>query len=212
MPGVEQAYQKLQLAVRRSLSWATCLRRWSEFIRIRDGFRCINCHQEADLAAHHICRKIFLPAAHLDTGNGITLCYPCHKEVHKFFNKKPNFELPVDYEDGEKLAIMEKFYSALLDDAISRNAYESRYYFLGDDVLDFFARMQGYSRVNLKCGRLEQAFLLLSEPEWAVRNAIAAANGFKIGEDQLLPGGMAVVYEGDNEWTVSQAYRPRSSI
>src|SRR4051812_14246654 len=92
---------KLQAALAGGLSREGCLRLWSKFIRERDGHRCVDCHSRCRLSAHHICRKSFLAAAEFQTGNGITLCASCHKEMHDGFNGRPDLGLPVDAQNGE---------------------------------------------------------------------------------------------------------------
>ncbi|MFN4009860.1 MAG: HNH endonuclease [Pannonibacter sp.] len=191
------------------------LRRWSEFIRERDGNRCVDCHSQERLSAHHICRKSFFGAAQFDTGNGITLCRECHKEVHAGFNGRPDMSLPVDAQGGEKLASMERLYSILLDDAVERGLMREDFYFLSDEVLGSLKRMQGYDLNTYFPGsRLEQAYLILAEPELQMRQAIAEANGFKLSDSPLLPGGMVIVFDNDDgkeaNPLVFQGYSPRS--
>lgn len=84
----------LQAALADGLSRQRCLRRWSEFIRARDGHRCVDCHSRRRLSAHHICRKSFLAEPQFETGNGITLCSACHREMHRGFNARPTFHCP----------------------------------------------------------------------------------------------------------------------
>jgi hypothetical protein len=54
----------LEQAIDAGLNRTRCLRRWSEFIRERDGHRCVNCRSTRN------------------PGNGITLCKPCHQQIH----------------------------------------------------------------------------------------------------------------------------------
>src|SRR5690349_8596450 len=93
---IEQGLSRLRRVVTTGRSLVTCLRLWSEFIRLRDGNRCVACHETKNLSAHHICRKSFFREARFLTGNGITLCRTCHKEVHAGFNGKPDMSLPMD--------------------------------------------------------------------------------------------------------------------
>lgn len=187
---------KLREALSNRRSRVSCLRRWSEFIRERDGHRCVDCHSRERLSAHHICRKSFFEAAQFDTGNGITLCHACHKEVHAGFNGRPDMSLPVDAQGGEKLASMERLYSILLDDAIERGLMCDDFYFLSDEVLGSFKRMQGYDLSTYFPGsRIEQAYLILAETERQMRKAIAEANGFKLSDKPMLPGGMMIAFD-----------------
>jgi hypothetical protein len=189
---------KLRNAVAQKRSRVTCLRRWSEFIRERDGHRCVDCHSRKGLSAHHISRKCMFTGAEFETGNGLTLCRDCHKEVHQGFNGRPDLSLPVDAQGGEKLRLMERLYSILVDDAVDRGLMNDELYFLSDEVLQTFGRMQGYDQpASFPGARLEQAYLMLAEPERNVRQAIGEANGFNLPNGPLLPGGMVLMFETD---------------
>src|SRR5688500_18920342 len=98
---IEVAHNRLVNAVMRQRSERYCLRLWSEFIRIRDGRRCIVCHSINNLSAHHVLRKTFFAQARLQRGNGITLCEDCHREPHKVFNGRPDMRQPMDAEGGD---------------------------------------------------------------------------------------------------------------
>jgi len=205
---------KLREALAAGRSRMSCLRRWSEFIRERDGHRCVDCHSQQRLSAHHICRKSLFGAAQFDTGNGITLCRECHKEVHVGFNGRPDRSLPVDAQGGEKLALMERLYSILVNDAVERGLLCEDFYYISDEVLDSLKRMQGYDVSACFPGsRLEQAYLTLAETEWQVRRALAKANGFDLDSGPLLPGGMMIVFDNDHgrpqQSVVVQGYSPR---
>jgi hypothetical protein len=206
---------QLHAAVARGLPRNRCLRRWSEFVRERDGHRCVDCHSHQHLSAHHICRKSFIPGAQFQTGNGITLCSTCHREMHRGFNGRPDLSLPVDGQGGEKLALMERLYSILTDDAIERGLMREEFYFLSDDLLRLFKRMQGYvADTDLPGSRIEQAYLILAGPELKTRRALLEAEGIACPEKPLLPGGLFLVL-GDNSETprksfVVQTYVPRS--
>lgn len=189
---------KLHAAVAGGITRSRCLRRWSEFIRERDGHRCVDCHSRERLSAHHISRKAFFAKSQFETGNGITLCRECHREAHRGFNGRPNLLLPVDAQGGEKLAFMERLYSILLDDAVERGMMCDDFYFLSGEVLGAFKRMQGYHPDTFFPGSpIEQAYLILAEPERQVRFAIAEANGFVIDDQPLLPGGSLLALGGD---------------
>lgn len=206
---------KLHAALADGLSRERCLRRWSEFIRERDGHRCVDCHSRRRLSAHHICRKSFVDGAQFQTGNGITLCGTCHEEVHRGFNSRPNLSLPVDAQGGEKLALMERLYSILTDDAVERGLMRNDFYFLSDELLISFKRMQGYdATIHFPGSCVEQAYLILAEGEAGARRALAAANGVPMPDQPLLPGGLYLVVAGDNrqpaKGIVIQTYVPRS--
>jgi hypothetical protein len=196
---------KLHAALAEGLSRERCLRLWSEFIRERDGHRCVDCHSQSRLSAHHICRKSFLAAAEFQTGNGITLCTSCHKEMHDGFNGRPDLGLPVDAQNGEKLHKMERLYSILTDDAVERGLMREEFYFLSDEVLTCFKRMQGYGGTNFPGARIEQAYLILAECEYGIRRSTLEANDFPMPDRPLLPGGMYLVFP-------EQAGTPRRSV
>ncbi|MBI2240938.1 MAG: hypothetical protein HYU59_09075 [Magnetospirillum gryphiswaldense] len=153
--------------------------------------------------------------AQFDTGNGITLCRECHREVHAGFNGRPDMSLPVDAQGGEKLALMERLYSILVDDAVERGLMREDFYFLSDEALETFRGMQGYgANTHFPGSRLEQAYLILAEPEKQLRRAVAEANGFALGDIPLLPSGMMIVLDDDgrqSEPRVFQGYSPRWS-
>lgn len=123
----------LRTAVAAGLSRERCLHRWSEFIRERDGHRRVDCHSRLRPSAHHICRKSFIEAAAFQTGNGITLCASCHREMHEGFNGRPSLNLPADAQNGEKLHRMERLYSILTDDAVERDLTREEFHFLSDE-------------------------------------------------------------------------------
>ncbi|HEJ8099794.1 TPA: HNH endonuclease [Serratia marcescens] len=167
----------------------TCLRRWSEFIRFRDGYRCVVCHSMSRVSAHHICRKSFLEEAKFYTGNGITLCIDCHKVAHKGFNGKADYNQPMDAQGGEKIEIMLELYGELINDAYERGLLCDEYYFLSDLVLCKFKLLQGYDPFSSFPGtQLEQAYLIWRQCPLPMRNAILEANGFSATTDYLLPG------------------------
>lgn len=208
---------KLHAALAAGLALERCLRRWSEFIRERDGHRCVDCHSRRRLSAHHICRKSFLAAAQFQTGNGITLCSSCHREMHQGFNGRPDFGQPVDAQGGEKLQKMERLYSILTDDAVERGLMRQEFYFLSDEMLTCFKRMQGYAPETYFPGAcIEQAYLILAECEHGIRKGMAEANDVPMPDRPLLPGGMYLVFpEKDGQLrrsAVVQTYVPRWKI
>lgn len=208
--------RKLHAAVAAGSPRLRCLRLWSEFVRERDGHRCVDCHSSLKLAAHHICRKSFMKAAEFQTGNGITLCVECHREMHAGFNGRPDLSLPIDAQNGEKLHGMERLYSILTDDAVERGLTREEFYYLSDDVLASFKRMQGYEWADFPGSRIEQAYLILAEGEHGVRRSLAEANGVPMPDRPLLPGGMYLVYpEQDGQprrSVVVQNYVPRWAV
>lgn len=198
--------EALRAARTKGLSRKHCLRLWSEFIRERDGHRCVDCHSRTRLSAHHICRKSFVEGAQFETGNGITLCDRCHREIHVGFNGRPDLMQPADSQGGEKLPLMERLYSILTDDAVERALLREDFYFLSDTLLNTFKEMQGYRPTTYFPGsRVEQAYLILAECEFSTRRALAEANGAPVADKPLLPGGLyLVINDGQG--------RPRESI
>ena len=205
----------LRVALQNGLSRNRCLRRWSEFIRERDGHRCVDCHSHRRLSAHHISRKSLFTGTQFETGNGITLCSECHREMHRGFNGSPDLQLPVDAQGGEKLPMMERLYSILTDDAVERGLMRDDFYFLSDRTLTSLKDMQGFAPETFFPGsRIEQAYLILAETELGVRRAIAEANSVPMTSEPLLPGGLYLVVSGEDGQTsrtlVIQTYVPRS--
>src|SRR3954469_16077144 len=127
---LQQALARFEKVVSTGLSHRRSLRLWSEFVRMRDGARCVLCGDVEGISAHHICRKSFMVVAQFETGNGISLCRSCHREVHSGFNGRPDFALPMDAQGGEKINIMEDLYGRLLDDADRQGLLCNEFYFL----------------------------------------------------------------------------------
>jgi hypothetical protein len=161
---IEAALERLHRALSEGASNGRRLRRWSEFIRGRDGNRCVDCHSRQGLAAHHICRKSFLKTARFDTGNGITLCSDCHREAHAGFNGRPDLSLPMNAQGGEKIDMMERLYSILATDAEERGILRDDFYFISDEVLGRFKMFQGFDYFTPFPGlRIEQALLIWAQ-------------------------------------------------
>lgn len=58
------------------------LRKWSEKVKRRDNYKCVECGDSNELHAHHIKRKSEYPENVLDLDNGKTLCIDCHIDAH----------------------------------------------------------------------------------------------------------------------------------
>ncbi len=56
--------------------------KWRQTVLSRDGFKCQSCQKETELHVHHILAWSEFPSMRIVTGNGITLCKTCHREVH----------------------------------------------------------------------------------------------------------------------------------
>jgi hypothetical protein len=161
---LEAKHARLAAAVAAGKPALACLRLWSNFVRARDAHRCVDCHSPRRIAAHHICRKSFLPEAQFQTGNGITLCRECHREVHGGFNGRADLSMPMDAQGGEKIDTMERLYGALAEDARERGLLRDDFYFLSDSVLAKFKMFQGINPFEPFDGyRIEQAFLIWRE-------------------------------------------------
>lgn len=62
----------------------TVYKNWRKTVFERDNYKCIICGEEGgELNAHHIKSWKNNLELRYDTDNGITLCVPCHKEIHK---------------------------------------------------------------------------------------------------------------------------------
>ncbi|MBG7615611.1 HNH endonuclease [Brevundimonas sp. BAL450] len=193
MASIQAALGRLEHAIAAGHHQTRCLRRWSEFIRERDDHRCVDCHSTENLSAHHICRKTFLPEAALETGNGITLCRDCHREVHRGFNGRPDMQEPMDAQGGEKLPAMERLYCILDQDAVERNTLDPALYQLSDTVLGRFKRLQGFaSNTDFPGPPVRQAYLIWAQASPGVREAVARANGLTLPKEPLLPGDIYV--------------------
>jgi hypothetical protein len=196
---IEHALARLNHAIATVLPVDRCLRRWSEFIRERDGHRCVDCHSRRKLAAHHICRKTFLPDANLQTGNGVTLCRECHRDIHRGFNGRPDFSLPMDAQGGEKIAYMERMYCILSNDAAERGMLRDEFYFLSDDVLARFKRLQQFGPATQFPGsRVQQAYLIWAQCSLGLRKDLAEVNGFPMTSQPILPGEAYIVFEDEH--------------
>jgi len=169
-----------------------CLSLWSKFVRLRDDGRCVNCGSSDGVSAHHIVRKCFLPEASLQVGNGITLCRICHKHPHEMFNRRPNLDLPMDAQGGEKIDLMTCYFYLLLADARERGLLCDRFYFLSDGVLQTFKRFQEYDSVIFPGTRVEQAYLIWRQGSRRVRDAILRANGCALPENFILTNGITL--------------------
>ncbi|MFL5141933.1 MAG: hypothetical protein ACJ8DP_01095 [Microvirga sp.] len=108
---------------------------------------------------------------------------------------------------------MERLYSILTDDAVERGLIRNEFYFLSDEVLASFKRMQGFDPDTYFPGsRVEQAYLILAECELNTRRATVEAQGLPMTDQPLLPGGMYLVVTemGTKKGILIQTYVPRS--
>ncbi len=193
----DMALKKLNSSILADRKYTTCLSYWSSFIRQRDGYECVVCKSDTSLSAHHIIRKSFLPEATFQTGNGITLCRICHKEVHKGFNGRADFNLPMDAQGSEKINILTELFDVLANDAIKRNVINDDYYFLSDQVLSKFKMLQSFDPFLYVQGyRIEQASLIWHQSPSGMRKLIAEANGIDIPDDLMIArNGMFIQFD-----------------
>ena len=141
---VDRARAKLEAAITNGRSHASCLQLWSEFVRVRDG-RCLNCDSMMAIQAHHVFRKVVHPSGSLESGNGITLCLRCHKEIHSTFNRRPIPGTPLNAQGGDDQDEMSFLFGLLMDDANARRMDHNRYYYISDEMLQMFVKYQGYA-------------------------------------------------------------------
>jgi hypothetical protein len=150
----------------RSLKW--CLLLWSRFIRERDADRCVMCGSTRELEAHHIWRKTTYPKGRLEPGNGITLCTTCHAQPHAKFNGRPDLQQPLDAEGGDDQDMMAQMWAALRRDADRRGLNHEEFYFIRDEMLQFFVGVQGYEPLYWAVQRGEMTRLQMACEIWQV--------------------------------------------
>ncbi len=66
----------------KSNEYKRALQSWSQLVRNRDYNSCRLCGKPSKIS-HHIIFKKIAPRLSLNLNNGIALCIPCHKEIHK---------------------------------------------------------------------------------------------------------------------------------
>jgi len=141
---LEAAQAALTRAVGAERSERWCLVLWSRFIRMRDGYRCVHCESTRGIQAHHIFRRVTFPHGKFEVGNGITLCCECHKALHTTFNGRPLSGEPLNARGGDDQNEIAYLYGRLEVDADDRGLDKGRFYFIGDQMLQYFMDMQGY--------------------------------------------------------------------
>lgn len=134
----------LENAIERGRSVRWQLRLWSRLVKARDGGRCVNCEATTGIQAHHIIRKIRLPAGALDPGNGITLCRDCHRWIHARYNRKPDLTKPMSAAQGDDQDEWAFLFGRLVEDAGANGLAEDEFYYVSDETLHFSAAYQGY--------------------------------------------------------------------
>lgn len=160
---IEFARTRLLTAIEKDRSPLWCLRLWSKYIKVRDGYRCVCCDAfEKGLQSHHVIRKSLFPWGAFELGNGITLCRSCHGKVHAEFNGRPTLALPLNAESGDDQDEWAFLFGLLHEDAQERQLDQDHFYFIGDHMLKFFMRCQGYeslydAAINGKISRISYA-------------------------------------------------------
>jgi hypothetical protein len=191
---LDAGLERFLTAVEHDRSLQRCLRLWSQFVRVRDGLRCVMCHETFGLSAHHIIRKSLMPLIQLDFGNGITLCRSCHREPHEAFNRRPDLALPMDEEGGDNIDLSAAFFYALAADARERDLLCDKYYFLSDYALATFKHFQCIDQNLAFPGhRVEQAYLIWRQTSRVVLRALLEANGATLPRDLIQTGSVAII-------------------
>jgi len=186
MADLEVLYNRLKNAVIKNRSTTYNLRLWSQFIRERDGKRCVICHSKKRLSAHHIIRKSLWKNLRFLTGNGITLCRICHKDPHAGFNRRPDLNLPMDAQGGEKIDLFTGYLGALVIDSNNRKINQENFYFFDEHTLSVFKEIQGISDVAKFHGRsIEQAYQIWNQTPRGMLEAIMNSVGVTIPEDHV---------------------------
>jgi len=182
---LETALAGLDQALARGRSRKWCRTLWSRFVRLRDGHRCVICDSPDRIAAHHVCRKSFLPEAEFQTGNGATLCFTCHREHHGTYNGKPDLRLPMDAQGREQIEQLAVLYAILYDDAQTRGLLREDFYFLSDSVLAKFKMFQGFEPYLEFAGyRIEQARSIWNQSPFSLLSSVIDAQD--LGIDPML--------------------------
>lgn len=191
---IDTALERFLKAIEGNRSLRHCLRVWSEFIRVRDGLRCVVCHETSGLSAHHIIRKSFVPMMQLEFGNGITLCRSCHREPHEAFNRRPDLTLPMDNEGGDNIDLAAALFNALGEDAKERGLLCDEYYYLSDSALRMFKRFQCIDPdLEFPGYGVEQAYLIWRQTSRAVLRVLLEANGATLPPDLIQTGPFTII-------------------
>lgn len=56
---------------------------WRTAVLEKNAHTCVQCGSTEKLHAHHLESQILYPSMALDVDNGISLCIPCHRDLHK---------------------------------------------------------------------------------------------------------------------------------
>lgn len=64
----------------------TAYRHWKAQVLWRDR-ACVICNSKKNPNAHHVNHATYFPELRFDVDNGVTLCYPCHMNLHCNFHR-----------------------------------------------------------------------------------------------------------------------------
>lgn len=107
----------------------------------------MNCGTLTTIHAHHVVRQTLYPWGRYELGNGITLCDECHRKVHEQFNGRPDLQRPLGALGSDDQDEWAYLYGLLSDDAVARRIDRDEFYYLGDFMLMFFIKCQGYEQL-----------------------------------------------------------------
>ena len=74
----------------RTLKANTVMEKWSEAVKVRDGWKCVYCGKKTNLQSHHIFKRQHSMTKYM-LDNGVTLCSgpgSCHSEIEKNYDMK----------------------------------------------------------------------------------------------------------------------------
>ena len=195
MADLNTLYDRLRKAVVNRRSNTYCLRLWSQFIRERDGNRCVICKSKKRLSAHHVIRKSLWKSLRFMTGNGITLCHICHKDPHTGFNGRPDLNLPMDAQGGEKIDLFTGYLGALVIDSNARSLFNEHFYYFSDGALNAFKKIQGIPDAAKFDGRsIEQAYQIWNQTPRGMLEAIMSSFGVSIPDNYVQNEEMTIHY------------------
>ncbi|WKZ46123.1 MAG: HNH endonuclease [Anaerolineales bacterium] len=210
MNELDSALHALEQAVSQNRGREYCLRLWSTFIRLRDKKRCVLCgHSQGYLFAHHIVRKSFWKHGQYQTGNGITLCQTCHKEPHAGFNRRPDLNLPMDAQGGEKIDLLTGLLHALIIDAHQRGTFKEEYYRFDEQALQTFKSLQSIpTETQFEGSSLEQAYTIWNQTPRGMLKAILGTMGITLPKNFVQKDQITTFQSESNESALFVRYIP----
>ncbi len=159
----------------------TSMSLWSSLIKYRDGYKCLRCGSKKQLESHHIFRKCFIVEAMFDSGNGITLCRMCHREMHKIFNRRPASVNFMNAEGGDDADFITENLFLLIRRAKERGIPLVRYYNFGEEILKKSEYFQGVELGRVPNGSpIERMFYIWRQCPPKVFGSVMNANGLSL--------------------------------